>query len=126
MPDTTARTDAASHTPGDLPLGEPLPGWTPRPVPPRSALEGRFCRVEPLDPEGHVGDLFTAYTADPDGRSWTYLPYGPFADLAELKAWMQATCLGDDPLFHAVIDKASGKALGVASYLRIVPAIGSI
>ncbi|WP_322096946.1 GNAT family protein [Pelagibius sp.] len=95
-------------------------------MPPRSALEGRFCRVEPLDPEAHADDLFTAYTADPAGRSWTYLPYGPFATLAELKAWMQATCLDDDPLFHAVIDRASGRALGVASYLRIAPAIGSI
>ncbi|WP_420348453.1 GNAT family N-acetyltransferase [Pelagibius sp.] len=122
MPDTTATTDAGP----DLPLGEPLPGWTPRPAPPRSALEGRFCRVEPLDPESHAGDLFAAYTADPEGRSWTYLPYGPFATLADFKAWIDATCLGEDPLFHAVVDKASGRALGVASYLRIAPAIGSI
>ncbi len=122
MPDTTVSTDPAT----DLPLGEPLPGWTTRPAPPRSALEGRFCRVEPLDPEVHAGDLFAAYTADPAGRSWAYLPYGPFASLADFRAWMDATCLGEDPLFHAVIDKAGGKAMGVASYLRIAPAIGSI
>ena len=35
---------------------------------------------------------------------------------------MGATCLGDDPLFFAIIDKADGKAAGVASYLRITPA----
>jgi RimJ/RimL family protein N-acetyltransferase len=39
---------------------------------------------------------------------------------------MCAHCLGDDPLFFAVIDKADGKAVGVASYLRINPAAGSI
>jgi RimJ/RimL family protein N-acetyltransferase len=39
---------------------------------------------------------------------------------------MRATCLGDDPLFFAIVDTAGGKALGVASYLRITPASGSI
>ena len=39
---------------------------------------------------------------------------------------MQRVCLGDDPLFHAIIDSATGKAIGVASYLRIDPASGSI
>ena len=32
----------------------------------------------------------------------------------------------DDPLFYAVVDQASGGAIGVASYLRIEPAVGVI
>ena len=39
---------------------------------------------------------------------------------------MTASCLGDDPLFFAIIDLADGQPAGVASYLRIVPASGSI
>ena len=39
---------------------------------------------------------------------------------------MEAVCLGGDPLFHAVVDRNSGKAAGVASYLRIGPAVGVI
>jgi RimJ/RimL family protein N-acetyltransferase len=39
---------------------------------------------------------------------------------------MQASCLGDDPLFYVVIDPQSGKAVGVASYLRIDPKNGTI
>jgi len=39
---------------------------------------------------------------------------------------MIANCLGDDPLFFAILDKADGRAAGVASYLRITPAAGSI
>ena len=107
-------------------LGEPLPHWTPRPAPPRSTMTGRLCRVEPLDPDRHGGDLFEAFRADREEHIWTYLPYGPFSELADFQTWMTATCLDDDPLFHAIVDQESGKALGVASYLRIAPKVGVI
>jgi RimJ/RimL family protein N-acetyltransferase len=57
---------------------------------------------------------------------WTYLPYGPFDQLVDYIAWMERVCLGEDPLFHAIVEEATGKAVGVASYLRIDPANGSI
>ncbi len=108
------------------PIGAAVPGWSPCPPPPRTVLEGRFCRVEPLDPARHAADLFAANSADTEGRLWTYLPYGPFATLEDYRAWMEETCRGDDPLFHAVVSAETGKALGVASYLRITPAQGVI
>jgi len=107
-------------------IGFPLPGWRPPPHPPREAMTGRFCRLEPLDPATHAEDLFRANALDADARHWTYLPYGPFADLAAYRAWMDATCLGPDPLFFAIIDPDAGRAVGVASWLRIKPANGSI
>jgi RimJ/RimL family protein N-acetyltransferase len=110
----------------DQPIGFPLPGWRAPARPPREPMVGRWCRIEPLDPERHAGDLFAANAQDADGRGWTYLPYGPFADLDAYRAWMQATCLGDDPLFHAIVDLASGKPVGVASYLRVEPKSGAI
>lgn len=108
------------------PIGFPLPDWVPPPPPPRAPLEGRFCRLEPLEPERHAADLFAANAADTDGRSWTYLFYGPFPTLEDYRAWMSKTCLGADPLFFAIVDKADGKPAGVASYLRITPLAGSI
>ena len=42
------------------PIGEPVPGWTARPRPPDSPIEGRFCRVERLDPARHAADLHAA------------------------------------------------------------------
>ncbi len=108
------------------PVGFPLPGWAPPPVPPREPMEGRLCRLEPLDPDRHAAVLFEADAADADGRSWTYLAYGPFRDLPSYRAWMSATCLGNDPLFFAVIDKADGRPAGLVSYLRIAPTAGSI
>ena len=108
------------------PIGFPVPGWTARPRPPREVMKGRYVRLEPVSVERHAGDLFEAFSADAEGRIWTYLPYGPFGSVEELAAWMRKTCLGDDPLFHAIIDKATDKAVGVASYLRIEPAVGVI
>jgi len=108
------------------PIGFPLPDWRRPPRPPREAMQGRFCRVEPLDPARHAEDLYRANALDADARHWTYLPYGPFADLDAYCGWVQTTCLGDDPLFFAVVDLATGHAVGVASWLRIDPAAGSI
>lgn len=107
-------------------IGDPVPHWKPVAPPPRTPIEGRYCRIEPIDPERHAAQLFEAISDDPDGRTWTYMGYGPFATLPEYRAWMKATCLGDDPLFHAVVDFGSGQAVGVASYLRIDPKFGVI
>jgi len=112
------------------PLGQPVgplvPGWTPPPRPPREPMEGRFCRVEPLDPGRHTAELHAANSADTEGRMWTYMSYGPFPTLDDYQAWMERACVGDDPLFHAIVDLSSGHAVGVASYLRIDPSAGSI
>ena len=108
------------------PIGYPVPDWQPRPRPPRTPMEGASCRIEPLDPGRHAAELHEANSADAEGRMWTYMAYGPFDNLDHYRGWMTASCLGDDPMFHAVIDKASGKALGAASYLRIDAAYGVI
>jgi RimJ/RimL family protein N-acetyltransferase len=87
-------------------------------------MEGRYARIEPLDPDRHAADLFDANRAS--DAIWDFLPYGPFETLDAYRGWMARTCLGDDPLFHAIVDKAHGRAVGVASYLRIAPEAGSI
>jgi RimJ/RimL family protein N-acetyltransferase len=117
----TARVNALGQ-----PIGLAVESWTPPPRPPREPMLGRYCRVELLDIERHAADLHAANRAASDPRDWTYLAYGPFKSLQDYRAWMQRVCLGDDPLFHAVIDSATDKAVGVASYLRIEPASGSI
>lgn len=107
-------------------IGFPVPGWTARPRPPHAPIAGRFTNIEMLSAAAHAADLHEANLQDREGRNWTYLPYGPFGTLAEYKAWMEKTCTGEDPLFHAIIDRATGKAVGVATYLRIDPAVGVI
>jgi len=109
-----------------LPIGFPLPDWKPCAAPPRTVMQGRFCRLEPLDVARHADDLFQAFGADTENRIWTYLSAGPFDDFEAYRAWLEQSCLGDDPLFFAVIDLATKRAVGVASYLRIDPANGVI
>ena len=108
------------------PLGQTLGGWTPRPYPLRRPMEGRTCRLEPANVDTHAGELFTAFRDDTTGRNWTYLPYGPFATNDAFAGWMQEFCLGDDPLFFAVVGNATGRASGLASFLRIAPPHGVI
>src|SRR5688572_17758343 len=108
------------------PIGYPLPDWKPPPLPPRATMAGEYCRLEPLSPERDAADLFTALSADTTGRLWTYLSYGPFDTLASFRQWMDGMCCGDDPLFFTIIRRQDDKPLGVASYLRIAPASGSI
>jgi len=89
-------------------------------------MSGRFVRIEPLETERHLADLYSAYSADAEGRLWTYMPVGPFASEEELGTWMQSACMLDDPLFHALIDLSTGKAVGMAAYMRIQPEVGVI
>lgn len=108
------------------PIGFPLPDWTAPPFPPRAPMQGRLCRLEPLNLDRHAAALFEADAADGEGWTWTYLAYGPFRDLPSYRAWLSATCLGDDPLFFTIIDTADCQPAGLASYLRIAPKSGSI
>ena len=117
-----------SQTVNDLgqPIGFPVNQWQAPIRPPREPMAGRYCRVEPISVERHAAELFEANRADTEGRIWTYLAYGPFDTLADYRGWLERTCLGDDPLFHAIIDAKTGQAVGVASYLRIDSANGVI
>jgi RimJ/RimL family protein N-acetyltransferase len=108
------------------PIGAPVPGWSARPLPPRTPIEGRFCRVEPLDCTRHAADLFAANSADAEGRSWTYLPHGPYSAFEAYRASLAAAISREKALAHAIIEHDSGCAVGVASYLAIDPENGTI
>jgi RimJ/RimL family protein N-acetyltransferase/quercetin dioxygenase-like cupin family protein len=105
--------------------GAPVDGWTPRPLPPRTPMTGRWCRVEPLDIARHAADLFEANRADEEGRNWTYLRNEAPGSLAAYREWLH-DFTGADPMLHVIVDARSGRATGVAAYLRIDPANGVI
>jgi len=114
------------------PVGEPLPDWTPPPVPPRVPMEGRYCRLEPLDPARHAAELYAAHSLDKEGRDYTYLPHGPFSSFEEYLNWMKTVSEKSDPVFFGsayiffTILGTTGRPAGVAAYCRIAPPAGSI
>ena len=111
-------------------LGVPVLNWTPPRSPSKTVwvenMKGRSVRLEPLEPASHCDDLFASFAEDAKNQIWDYLPYGPFETAADLADWIHATCAGPDPYFFAIIDQASNRAVGLASYLRINPDSGSI
>lgn len=100
-------------------IGFALPHWTARPQPPATPVEGSFCRIERLDPAVHCEALFEANLLNVDHSNWTYLPYGPFDTLQDYRQWLDSVCESSDPFFHAIIDKSTELATGVASLMRI-------
>jgi RimJ/RimL family protein N-acetyltransferase len=108
------------------PIGPELSGWRAPTRPSRIALRGRHCRVEPLDPARHGKDLYEAFALDTTGQLWTYLFSGPFTSLNEFMGWLAPRASSADPLFFTIMDAASDRAVGLASYLRIEPLHGVI
>lgn len=108
------------------PVGHRLADWSTPAWPSRDALIGTYCRLELLDAMAHGDALYRAISSQPDDASWTYLAYGPFATRAAYQEWLVQYAGQSDPQFYAILDQASQQAIGVASYLRITPASGSI
>jgi RimJ/RimL family protein N-acetyltransferase len=90
-------------------------------------MQGRFCRLEPLDAARHTAGLQAAFAEAPLS-SWTYMPdyMGPHRTLAEWRAWLEIAAASADPLWHVIVDTRSGSEAGLAAYLRMDAASGSI
>ena len=108
------------------PIGFPVADWVPPPPPPRIRSTATTVGSNRSTPTSTLRRSSPPTAADTDARGWTYLAYGPFADAASYRAWLVANATADDPLFFTIIDKSDGKPAGVASYLNINPAAGSI
>ncbi|SDO78341.1 Protein N-acetyltransferase, RimJ/RimL family [Phyllobacterium sp. YR620] len=103
-----------------------LTTWTPRPVPAREPLEGRLARLEPLDPAKHGDGLFEASSVTDATDRFRYLFEAPPESRAAFDEWLEKVAASKDPLFFAVIDKASGKVAGRQTLMRIDPVFGVI
>jgi len=101
-----------------LPIGIEVDAH-PAPRPERIVIEGHFVRLEPLDVAKHTDDLYAASHGDDQHVIWQYLFETPFENHAAFKAHIERKAASDDPLFYAIIDKASGKAVGYATLMRI-------
>jgi RimJ/RimL family protein N-acetyltransferase len=96
----------------------------PRPFPPRAPQTGRWARLEPLVTARHGADLSQCLREDDE--VWTHLPYGPFQDGTQIREWLSARESWIDPLTFAILEAASGRALGLLSLQAIRPEYGVV
>ena len=105
-----------------LPIG-PLVDAHAAKRPERITLKGRWTTLAPLDAHKHAISLYDGSNGEPEReRVWTYLFDGPYANLQEFRASLELKARSEDPLFFAVIDNASGRAVGYQTLMRIDPA----
>ena len=108
------------------PIGVDIDNWQPCQPPSHKTMIGHFCRLESLDVSRHAQGLFEAFAEDSNQHNWTYLPYGPFEDLPCFIEWLNAYSTSNDPLFYVVINQNNDEIVGMVSYLRITPEVGTI
>jgi RimJ/RimL family protein N-acetyltransferase len=106
------------------PIGYPVEGFVAPPVPSPAVLVGRWTRLEALAVDRHAAGLFEANRRDHEGRMWTYMGYGPFAEFGAYRDWVRSVEGSTDPRFFAIV--VEEKAEGVAAYLRMTPEVGTI
>ncbi|MBV17786.1 MAG: GNAT family N-acetyltransferase [Thalassospira sp.] len=108
------------------PVGQPIDNWSGCEFPPRSDMVGNHVIVSPLDVARDAQQLFDANSKATDGSRFTYLPTNAFDDLSAYKAWLDGMTANADPILHAIIDKATNRAVGVAAFMRIDAANGVV
>ena len=89
-------------------------------------LDGRYARLEPLTVERHEETLFESARQPGAEARFAYLFDDVPADLPAFHRWVERAAGAVDPLFFAVIDKATGRAEGRQALLRIDPVHGVI
>lgn len=94
-----------------------LSGWTPRPFPAPVALEGRYTRLEPLDPLRHADGLFAALMTEQAEQDHLFL-FETAMSRPNFQAWIEAKAARKDILCHVVIDRATGRIGGRQDYMR--------
>src|SRR4051812_7276129 len=99
---------------------------SPAPRPQRTTRTGRHIVVAPLDAAAHAEDLYESTSGPANDRLWLYLYAGPFSDRASFDAYLAQCARSEDQLYFALLDAATGRAMGHAAYLRIEPAARSI
>lgn len=97
----------------------------PRPRPGRIVLQGRYARLEPLS-SAHAEGLYAASSGGGAAQRFAFLPAHPPSGIADVRVWIAQSASADDRIYSAVLDPASGAALGRQSLMRFVPEHGVI
>lgn len=102
-----------------------LKHWTTRPAPAPVTLEGRYVRVEPYDRVQHLEALWDGFGGLSINPLLKYFTQDEFSGIADFDAWLAAVQKGGW-VTEVFRDKANGKVMGMANYMRPDPANGVV
>jgi RimJ/RimL family protein N-acetyltransferase len=115
----------AGRLPVQRPVGPPVTAGDAR-VPESGALNGVRHDFVPVDPEAHAPALFAGSHTPQAAGMWTYMWYGPFTDAVQMREWLVSCAASTDPFYYTVIERNTGRPVGMCSLLRIDPAMRCI
>ena len=101
-----------------MPAIGPEVDTTPRPLPARVPIRGRYVTLEPLH-RRHVDELWQA--AQGADESWTYLGAGPFASAEAMARQVMDLAATHDPMLWAVRPVTTGVVSGWLALMDIQP-----
>jgi RimJ/RimL family protein N-acetyltransferase len=90
-------------------------------------LKGRFITLEPYDREKHLQELWDALGgADQINELIRYFPNDHYADAEEFNAWLEGARANLSFVTLVARENATGKVVGMASYMRPDPKNGVV
>ncbi|WJH40878.1 GNAT family N-acetyltransferase [Aliirhizobium terrae] len=90
-------------------------------------LKGRFITLEPYDRDRHLQDLWDALGgADQINDLIRYFPNDHYANAEEFAAWLEGVRANSSFVTLVARDNATGKVVGMASYMRPDPKNGVV
>lgn len=103
-------------------IGPLIADSRPARPPERVVLEGRYARLEPLEPARHRDELYAASTPTDAPARFRYLGGPSPESLEAFDTWLVKAAVSTDPLFFVVVDRATGRVEGRQTLMRITPA----
>jgi RimJ/RimL family protein N-acetyltransferase len=106
-------------------MAEDMMHWQASGCPSRIVTTGQYVDIASLLPN-HAQQLFDASKNADSDTKFTWLAEPPPTTLDDFRAWVDKVAASEDPIFYAVIDKATGKVAGRQTLMRIDAANGSV
>lgn len=102
-----------------------LTNWKGCTAPKPVSLEGRYVSIAPYDRERHLQALWDAFGGLDINARLQYFAQDDFSGIEDFDAWLTAVQKGGW-VTEVFSDKATGKVVGMANYMRADPANGVV
>ena len=102
-----------------------LSNWKGRPAPCPVALEGHYVSLQPYLRERHLQALWDAFGGMAINPLLLYFAQSDFTGIEDFDAWSETVIKGGW-VREVIVDKASGRAVGMAHYMRPDPTNGVV